>query len=47
VYLLLDGLLGEYDVETRLAAIEIVDAPPPPNALPFEKLAAIVDGKTN
>jgi hypothetical protein len=44
VYLLLDAVLGEYDVETRLAGIEIVDDKRAlPQARPLAELASVVD----
>jgi len=44
VYLLLDATLGEYDVETRLGAIEIEPATKAPKtARPFAELAKVVD----
>ena len=44
VYLFLDTILGEYDVETRLAGIEIVDAKrAPAGARPIKELVKVVD----
>jgi hypothetical protein len=45
VYLLLDALLGEYDVETRVAGIDIVTGAPPKTAVPLVKLRDVVDAK--
>jgi hypothetical protein len=45
VYLLLDCLLGEYDVETRLGGIDIEGAAAPASAKPFKELATLVDAK--
>ncbi len=48
MYLMLDTTLGEYDVETRLGAIERKPAPPDPAAAhlrPLKELAAFVDSQ--
>jgi hypothetical protein len=46
VFLLLDSALGEYDVETRLGEIQILDGKQAPaDARPFSQLAALVDAK--
>jgi hypothetical protein len=44
-YLMLDSVVGEYDVETRIAGIEFVDAADQPERrrIPLRELAAIVD----
>jgi len=44
VYLLLDTLLGEYDVETRVAEVEVADVKrAPAEARPFKELVKVVD----
>jgi hypothetical protein len=46
VFLFLDSLLGEYDVETWLGAIDIrPDAAAPADARPIRELTALVDGQ--
>ena len=46
VFLLLDSQLGEYDVETKLGEIQILDGKTAPKeARPFSELAALVDKK--
>jgi hypothetical protein len=45
-YLLLDGALGEYDVETKVGFIQLKRAPPDPakqGLKPFAQLPAVVD----
>ncbi|MHB8875143.1 MAG: hypothetical protein ACYC8T_15765 [Myxococcaceae bacterium] len=47
VYLLLDTAIGEYDVETKLGAIEVKAAPPDPagqKLTGFRQLPGVVDG---
>lgn len=45
-FLMLDHLLGEYDVETKVAAISVVPLPekPAPEVKPLKDLAGVVDG---
>jgi|SRR5271166_1437387 len=45
-YLLLDAVVGEYDVETKIGRIEFVDAAqfPERRRIPLRELAEIVDG---
>jgi hypothetical protein len=46
VFLLLDAALGEYDVETRLAGIDILPGTKAPaGARPFGELARVVDAR--
>ena len=43
VFLLLDAVLGEYDVETRVGEIDIKPGPAPAGARPFRELPKVVD----
>jgi hypothetical protein len=45
VFLLLDALLGEYDVETRLAGIDVQASAAPKSAVPLAKLRDVIDAK--
>lgn len=47
-YLLLDTVVGEYDVETKIAGIDFVDASefPEKKRMPLRELPEVIDGLT-